>query len=92
VAVALVLSVLGTLSGIPFVGIVFSFIVGILWLAVALVYGVVLLISIFNALIGKTWEIPYLGKAARQAMSGAPVDLETDKPQDPRTLPTQGGL
>jgi uncharacterized membrane protein len=58
---------------VPFVGGLMGVLLGLLGMLVGLAFFVVWIVTIIQALSGKEWEIPYIGKIARQQLAKMPT-------------------
>ena len=64
------------LHHIPFLGVLFAFLLGLVGAVVGLGYLALIIVTAVKAFTGKEWEIPYLGKIARDQLAArAPTAL-----------------
>lgn len=65
-----VLHVIGwVIARIPVLGLVMSWMIALIWFLVALLWVVIYVVTIVKSITGKEWEIPYLGRLARQQLA-----------------------
>ncbi len=57
------------IAPIPVVGWVLNWMISLIWVLVALLWVVIYLVTIVKSITGKEWEIPYLGRLARQQLA-----------------------
>lgn len=65
--------VIAIFAHLPFIGWLVALLLGILGTILGLVMLAVWVMTIFQAFSGKEWEIPYLGKIARQQLAKMPA-------------------
>jgi uncharacterized membrane protein len=65
-----VLTIIRWIMGrVPVFGALFSWVLSMVWVLVAILWLVVYLVLIVKSITGKEWEIPYLGRLARQQLA-----------------------
>jgi uncharacterized membrane protein len=57
------------IARVPALGAILGFLLSLIWIALALCWVAIYLITILKSISGKEWEIPYLGKLARQQLA-----------------------
>jgi uncharacterized membrane protein len=57
------------IARVPVLGAILGFLLSMVWVALALCWVAIYLITILKSISGKEWEIPYLGKLARQQLA-----------------------
>jgi uncharacterized membrane protein len=57
------------IARVPVLGAILGFLLSLIWIALALCWVAIYLITILKSISGKEWEIPYLGKLARQQLA-----------------------
>lgn len=61
------------LAHIPAIGVIFAFMLWLIWAAVNVVFLIVLIIAIVKAFSGVRWDIPWVGPMARKQVGTAPL-------------------
>ena len=67
------------IARIPVLGWVMSWMIALIWFFVALLWVVIYLVTIVKSITGKEWEIPYLGRLARQQLGTEQVPGDHSK-------------
>jgi uncharacterized membrane protein len=57
------------MARVPLLGALLGFLLSMVWVALALCWVAIYLITILKSITGKEWEIPYLGKLAREQLA-----------------------
>jgi uncharacterized membrane protein len=60
----------GILAHIPAIGVIFAFLLWLIWAAANVAFLVVLIIAIVKAFSGVRWDIPWVGPMARRQVDG----------------------
>lgn len=60
----------GILAHIPAIGVIFAFLLWLIWAAANIAFLVVLIIAIVKAFSGVRWDIPWVGPMARRQVDG----------------------
>ncbi|HEX5177560.1 MAG TPA: hypothetical protein VFV83_11045 [Chthoniobacteraceae bacterium] len=60
------------IARVPVLGAILGFLLSLIWVALALCWVAIYLITILKSISGKEWEIPYLGQLARQQLARDP--------------------